>query len=122
MLSFPITIRPDEEGFGVLGLIFNVLGDVFLVLVEALAQSQPRPGQGSATYIRYRSHNAGIEQGNRWRVFPILIARFKVDTCEMAHDGCHGHLTEAPRMTKVKLKAVVLDILIASVALQRHGQ
>lgn len=48
---------------------------------------------------------------------PVLVRQGEFCLGEMAEDGGHGHITHAPGRAKVELEAIVLDVLIARVAL-----
>lgn len=69
------------------------------------------------TYVRNRSHDRRVEQADRWWMEPIFVLGRELRTGEMAKDGSHRHFTSAPWLAKVELKAVVLDVLISSIAL-----
>lgn len=73
--------------------------------------------KGDATYVGNRSRDWSRKKAD-WRgMRPVLVRRREFCLGEMAEDGGHGHLTHAPRRTKVELEAVVLDVLIARIAL-----
>lgn len=50
---------------------------------------------------------------------PVFIGWREFSLGEVADDCGHGHLTHAPRGAKVELEAIVFDVLVARVALER---
>lgn len=61
-----------------------------------------------------------VEQSLRWRVAPILVLARKFDIGKMACDASHCDFTLAQRLSKVKIKRVILDVLISCIVLFEH--
>lgn len=48
---------------------------------------------------------------------PVFVGWTEFRMGKMADHSRHGHLTSAPRMAKVELERIILDILVASTVL-----
>lgn len=63
-------------------------------------------------YIVDGSQYGSVEQ-TFWRwMLPVVVLGRELCLGEMTKNSCHGHLTSAPWLAKVKLKAVVLDVFV----------
>lgn len=94
MLSFAVTIRPNEENLGVTCLRLDIVCNRLLILIDV-------------------DVGGGLEELTRCTRPPSFELRIKVNTGQVAKHTGHDNRAIAP-FSKVVVEFVVLDILIAT--------
>lgn len=116
VLSFTITIGPDDEKTGVLGLVCYVLRNVLfiLLLVSVRVRKSPSPDY---THIVYVGNHRSTEQRLWRRKAPVFVLAGKVQVGEMAHDAGHRDGALTILRAEIEIKRVILDVLISGAML-----
>jgi hypothetical protein len=70
-----------------------------------------------AHYLVNARHDWRAEQRYRRRRVPVFVLAREGALGEVTGDGGHGDIAGTPRLAKVKVKRVVLDILVTGVVL-----
>ena len=120
VLALSITICPDDEVSGAPRLGFDVLGNSFAVLSTGSTRGADDPGSiPDETHAGDDCVNRGIEEAVWRRITPVLEVAGKLDACEVASDGRHGHRALAQWRAKVVIEVIVLREGITGIALGR---
>lgn len=116
MFAFTIAISPNEEGFGVFCLIFDVLGYNLLIL-QGLFSILMMQTNLSMPYIRNYSECGCIKEAFRRRKLPILEVRGKFHCRKVPRYTGHRDIAVSPWRSKVIVEGIVLNEIQASIVL-----